>query len=374
MRRVLGCLVSVLAVLGAFAPQGAAAPTAGGFASDNVEYISFVPFESGTAIGARVIGKYMYVTSWKSFSVYDVSDPLAPVRLSTTPVGFQFENEDVDTNGKIMLFSETTPMSRLHVWDVEDGSNPVEIATLAGAGEHTTSCLFKCKYGWGSKGTVTDLRDPVNPEVIGNWAEGTPAGGAHDVTEVAPGLVLTSSRPVMLLDARKNPAKPKVLAVGDDEAITGGVHSNQWPNAGTDDFFLLTSESNFTGRCSGGNGAFMVWDARSYKKTKTFRLLDIQQLENGTYTDGGPPVTASGCSTHWFQEHPDFSNGGLVAVGSYDHGTRFIKVSRKGKIDEVGYFVPYGGQTSAAYWLTDEIVYSVDVTRGIDILRFDSSS
>jgi hypothetical protein len=30
----------------------------------------------------------------------------------------------------------------------------------------------------------------------------------------------------------------------------------------------------------------------------------------------------------------------------------------------------YGGQASAAYWITDEIVYVVDYNRGLDILRF----
>ena len=33
-----------------------------------------------------------------------------------------------------MLFSESLPQNILHVWDVEDKTNPVEIATLAGAG------------------------------------------------------------------------------------------------------------------------------------------------------------------------------------------------------------------------------------------------
>jgi hypothetical protein len=32
--------------------------------------------------------------------------------------------------------------------------------------------------------------------------------------------------------------------------------------------------------------------------------------------------------------------------------------------------VPYAGSTSAAYWLNNDIVYAVDYTRGIDILRF----
>src|SRR3712207_8267266 len=37
---------------------------------------------------------------------YDISDPEAPVRMSTTPFGFKFENEDVATNGEIMIFSD----------------------------------------------------------------------------------------------------------------------------------------------------------------------------------------------------------------------------------------------------------------------------
>lgn len=371
MKRLLSLLVTCALAALAVAPAttASAGPTQGGFASENVEYAGFIPFEAGTAIGARVIGKHMFVTSWRSFSIYDVSDPLNPVRLSTTPFGFEFENEDVDTNGKIMLFSESTPQNRLHVWDVEDKTNPVEVAVIPGAGNHTTSCILRCRYAYGSSGAVVDLRNPAKAKVIGDWAEGKIVS-AHDVTEVAPGIVLTSSRPIQLLDARKDPAHPKLLALGDDDAITGGVHSNIWPRRGRDRFFLLSSESNFTGRCSGSNGAFMTWDATNYRKTHTFQMLDIYQLENGTWADGRPGATASGCSAHWFEAHPEFHNGGLVALGSYDHGTRFVDVSRSGKISEKDYFLPYGGQTSAAYWLTDRIVYAVDVTRGVDILRY----
>ena len=65
-----------------------------------------MPFDVGTASGASIIGKYMYVTSWRNFSIYDVSDPLAPALVTTIPFGFKFENEDVDSNGEIMIFSE----------------------------------------------------------------------------------------------------------------------------------------------------------------------------------------------------------------------------------------------------------------------------
>jgi hypothetical protein len=45
-------------------------------------------------------------------------------------------------------------------------------------------------------------------------------------------------------------------------------------------------------------------------------------------------------------------------------------VSPTGKINEIGWFMPWGGSTGAAYWVTNEIVYAVDYSRGIDIIRF----
>ena len=369
MKRIIGLLAWSLLFVGVL-PSAGAGPTQGGVTSDNVEYVGHINFEVGTATGADVIGKYLYVTSWKSFSIYDISDPAAPERLATEPFGFKFENEDVATNGKIMLFSEQLPQNILHVWDVEDKTNPTEIATLPDGGGHTSSCLFNCKYSYASTGTVVDLRKPTQPKIIGNWLEGMPASRAHDVNEVAPGLVLTSSNPMMLLDARQDVAKPKLVAVGQDDRITGGVHSNNWPRKAKDDIVMFSSESNATGRCTGDNGAFMTWDASDWQRTHQFKLLDIYQLSNGTGTDGNPPANGLGCSAHWFEAHRTFNNGGLVAMGSYEHGTRFVDVASNGKIKEVGYFMPWAGSTSSAYWLTDEIVYSVDYSRGIDILRY----
>ncbi len=363
--------LSVIAIMTlAGLPAASAGPTQGGYASDNVEYIRHVNLEAGTATGMQVIGNYLYITSWKSFSIYDVSDPLNPELLSITPFGFKFENEEVATNGKIMLFSEQLPQNILHIWDVEDKENPQQIAQLPGGGGHTSECLLDCKWSYSSTGVVVDLRDPAKPKIAGNWGEGMPATSAHHMREVSPGMVLTASNPIIYLDARKDPTKPKLLAVGKDERVTGGIHSNQWPNNASERFVMFSSESNATGRCSGANGSFMTWDTKNYKKTHTFKLTDVYQLSNGTYSDGNPPANGLGCSAHWFQEHPDYKSGGLVAMGSYEHGTRFMDISSAGKIKEIGYFVPWAGSTSAAYWLDKKIVYAVDYSRGIDILRF----
>src|SRR5688572_16408842 len=159
MRKLVCVLTLVVTALAL--PPAAAGPTQGGVTSDNVEYLKHINFEVGTATGMKVIGKYLYITSWKTFSIYDISDPLAPEQLSQTPFGFKFENEDVATNGDILLFSEQLPQNVLHVWDVEDKTNPVEIATLPGGGGHTSDCILDCKYSYSSTGVIVDLRQPT---------------------------------------------------------------------------------------------------------------------------------------------------------------------------------------------------------------------
>jgi hypothetical protein len=57
-------------------------------------------------------------------------------------------------------------------------------------------------------------------------------------------------------------------------------------------------------------------------------------------------------------------------MANYEHGTRFLQVTRKGKIKERDWFLPIGGATSASYWVSKRIVYSVDYQRGVDILRY----
>lgn len=365
-------LLTAAAAVASMLPGAHAGPSLGGYSSDNVEFVKHIPFEVGTATGARVVGKYLFVTGWKSFSIYDIKDPLNPALLSTTPIGFQFENEDVavSPDARYMLFSESLPGDALHIWDLQSKAQPREIGTLDGAGDHTTTCLMGCKYGWGSSGSVSDLRRKDAPKLLEDrWTEDLPGKSHHDETEVAPGLVLTSSQPIMFLDARKSVTKPKLLATGksDDGRF---IHSVLWPRKGKDRFMLAGGETNFTVRCDGKNGRFSVWDTKGWQKTKKFTMTADYQYVNGTYTDGSPPYNAMGCSSHWFQEHPTFKDGGLVAVGSYDHGSQFFIVTSKGKLERAGWYVPWAGEVSAVYWLNKELVYTVDYSRGIDILRY----
>lgn len=361
---------------------GVAQTDAGYFASDNVEHVAHIPLNSDSA-GARVVGSFLYLTTSRDLKIYDVSDPEVP-RLAgelLLPQMPYFVEEDVDTNGKILLIDGPNgPLSRLYVIDVEDKSDPAIIGELRGEGtdQHTFTCVLDCKWVYGSRGAVIDLRDPTRPRYAGDWRTGTPLSdrSAHDVTEVAPGRILTSSEPMMLLDARKDPRRPRVIALGEraEETDVPGyfwhVHGTAWPRGGRDSL-ILTSGESLGPRCEDSGAAFITWEARGWRRTRTFRIIDEYRVANGSYTDGNAPINHL-CS-HWFDPHPRFRDGGLVAMGWYDHGVRFLDVSRRGRIDEVGYFVRSGSAMSAAYWVTDEVVYALDYHYGLDILRFSDN-
>lgn len=392
MKRILIGLMALVLSLTAFTATDtngiavAQTPTQGGFGSDGVEYAGFVPFEQSTSTGVTIRGRFMYTTSWKHISTYDISDPLNPQLLDQLPVGFMFENEDVSVSPdqSFLLFSESLPTNNLRIYDVEDKRNIQEIAAVPGAGDHTTSCILRCTFAYGSDGSITDLRDPANPKAIAlagaanDWHKKIKLlGGAHDVTEVKPGFILVSplDAPPLYVDVR-SPAEPKVLASGNGPVVRrerGYLwHSGEWPRGARDRWILMQGEENFQERCNDDvQGPLATFDTRGWQDTKIFKLADTFKVSNGTYTDGSPAANGLGCSAHWFQEHKSFNDGGLFVAGYYEHGTRFLKVNgATGKIREVDWFLPYGGSTSAAYWVNEEIVYAVDYTRGIDILRY----
>lgn len=393
----------------------AAGPTGGGFVSDDVRWLEYLPFDVGSATGMTIKGDLMFVTSWRSVTTYDITDRRSPKLLNTTPFGFRFENEDVAGNDEILIFSETLPQSNLHIYDIRNPQLGVpleQIATIAGAGDHTSECLLNCEYLFGSEGTITWLGQTVEnarnaKKLPENWMD--LMGGQfsnHDVEVFNDnGYFLTTpiGQDFHVVDAT-DPLKPVVLGRGQHPDPNNWLyHSGRWFRGGQDKFVMMQGEQNFQPQCGEGNGPVVLHETESRLfDQKTGLLLDgvretaekvgkrvesgsedahldypfqstikdLYAVANGTMQDGSPAVNALGCSAHWFQEQPDFKDGGMVAVGYYEHGTRFLEVTTDARLIEAGWFLPYAGSTSAAYWVDERTVYAVDYTRGIDILQW----
>ena len=360
---------ALLAAGASAAPTASAGALDSGLASSNVEYLKTIPIESGTWTTAKIHGDYLYASGTKSFSIYDISDPETPLIVSHTPTGAQFINEDIDTNGEILLITDERLRGVLQVWDVSNKQLPSKLAEVPDMIDHSFACVFDCKWAYGAGGDIVDLRDPANPKAVSRWTTPPPGFWGFDTTEVRPGMVVTGSQTIHFLDGRRDPAKPKTRALAPNP--TGEfLHSIQWPSKGRDRFLLAQTETSPKPQCDERSGAFLVYDTRGWQKTHSFKPITQYRVPAGTYVDGRPPVSALGCSATWFKPHPSFRNGGLVAAAFFDHGTLFLRVDRNGEVSEAGYFMPLAGSTTAALWASDEIVYAIDIVHGIDVLRF----
>jgi hypothetical protein len=356
-----------MAIALAFALPGVgAAQLPAGLTSDNVSFVKNFARHTDTS-GARLVDGYYYVTTDRDISIYDVKDPENPVLVGNTLLAVPSEptvpEEDPDTNGRVLIVSNTDTL----VYDVSDKSHPNLVGRLAGVDQHTMSCVLDCKWVYGSGGAIIDLRDPTKPKLAGQWndAAGVALDSTHDVTEVSPGLVVTSSQPMLVLDARQDPVHPTVLATG---RTPGFMHGNLWPHLGTDNFLLAGGEAIGPGCANSSDATFMTLNARDWQTTHAFPLIDQFHMQTGTVVNGSN-VDSTWC-THWFDEHPAFANGGLVAIAWYEQGVRFLKVDAAGKISEVGYWLPVSGQASDAEWITDRVLYVADYLRGVDVLKF----
>jgi hypothetical protein len=383
--------------------------------SDNVKFVKNLP-EASDGVGARVVGNRLYVTTTKDLIVYDVSDPPNPTRLGSINANISFENEEVPTNGKLLGVSgqiggcapDGGPIpppvadNCLVIYDVSKPEAPVVTDVVPNAGDHTHTCVLDCQYFFGSAGTIVDAREPGNAVILDtDWQDVLEDELKQDVftdhhqNEIRPGVIITATQPVYVLSVNAEDGgsiqKPAVLAKyehplqprEDPPYYSSGpgtapvrrfIHGARWPNQGADKFVMLGGETNFQTRCHDRVGKFEVMDTTRPSEFGSWTQTDEIWPQNGNYQDssGRGQTQILGCSAHWFEEHPTFKNGGLVALAEYEQGTRFLQVTPEGEIRQLGYALPIGGSTSAPHWGPDgRTVYNIDYTRGLDVLRYD---
>ena len=388
-------------------------------ASGNVSLVTTFP---GTYAGIAVMpgGKRAIASGWDGVTSLDISDPESPKLESFQPLP-HFENEDIQTDGKIALVSNDREKGSIGgVLYILDVSKP-QISLLStlnisdpqnndrGPG-HIANCVKDgCSWVYLTGGLdvyVADLREPASPKLVGKFTTPTSAGSSgfgtkgklrtgavHEADRDDAGRVwLTGSGGIAVYDVSKNPAKPTLLATsgkaGTDPKVNDFIeHNSKHPDARSYSArgprsaggplrageLLLATEEDYTdtkypGSACKGQGKFQTWDVRDHTKGRTFTLLDQWHTELAAAKDVGgikAPVSAM-CSSHWFNYRK-----GLVADAWYEQGLRVLDVSNPKKIRQVGYYMAPNSLTWAGYWVTDSIIYTADVGRGIDVIKID---
>ena len=385
-------------------PVGLPPAVGGALASDNVELVASIP--DVPAIGGRFIGDTLYVTTSQGLRIYDTgtADGI-PIPMGALELP-HFENEDVDTDGDILLISadHLLGLNILYVIDVSNPMLPTIVGTsLNNSAGHTVSCIpFEgkgCAFAWiaGERSLpIFDLRDPANPVEVGVLDLPRPvdendptcnARGSHDVQLDDAGIAWISAGGGLFGYEFSNPAAPTLLfencaaAVEDSSRFNSNfiIHNSLRPNADQLDpskladgnvdpgELLIVTEEDYQSFCV-DDGAFQTGWIHEVDGEMQVDRIDSFELGQGTVIDGAKP-TAGFCSSHYF----DIRDDGIVADAWYEQGIRFLDVSDPRNIQQVGYFMPAVTEAWRANW-HDGLVYTFDAARGIDVLRFTGAA
>ncbi len=397
-------------------------------ATDNISYLGRFPEHTGTA-GGRLSddGTRFFLTDPRGVYVYDTTTPESPVLLDSlqlfqTTTGAALSQEDVDTNGEILLVdgsSNPVTGSRLTIVDVSDPEGAgLSVLGSIGVTDHTWTCvsgtvdgeLNTCAYAYGRSGHIIDLTDPANPVNLDQtWRSAVGYGArsnspyTHDLTEIRPGLVMSAGSTAILMDTT-DPTRPVELTriTQPNRFSSLGYHSVEWSTAGGElaDTIVLGTEiaptpapglpaiAENTGgsNCKGENSVIETWDAsavvaeleaREVGETgpldASFTRVDAYDAGGrGIYLEGAAPAHVLYCA-HWMDLHGDYSSdGGLMAVSYYDRGTRFIEVNEVGAMQEIGWIVAAESYSGSARWISEDVAYVMDYRRGMEVVKIDT--
>ena len=402
-------------------------------ASPNVNLVASQPGSTGISGCFMKSAPVFVMSNLDSIRVFDVSDPLRPVLTGILP-NLVFENEAIscgerktadgterfaligvdlyDVSADVQHTSDALLGEELVVVDVTDPAAPhIRSSAPATTSTHTVACIREtdCRYaysaGSGSAGTfsimdLTDLDAPVevdadpgregvqpfaSPAAGHKWNFDEAGYGTHtgydgsavfDVTDpVAPRLVTTTG-------AAGRGEDPEA------EGYNDFIHHNSFrPNASAfrpdaDPSFangnvLLVTEEDYEQTDCTRAGSFQTWWVRRLDGTPDAIVpLDKVEISDlGTF----PLPQGAFCSAHWFDYHPS----GVVAVGFYGGGTQLVDVRDPENLTSYGYATWGASEVWDSYWVPvynkagvatgkkTNLVYSVDLVRGLDVYAVD---
>ena len=402
-------------------------------ASSNVNLVSSNPGSAGISGCFMKSAPVFVMSNLESVKVYDVGNPLKPTLSGTLP-SLQFENEAMNcgerrtpsgTERFALIGVDThqaspddithvnTPVTggyELIVVDVTDPANPHIRSRVPGStSTHTVTCVTDtaCRYVY-SAGTddafsvfdLTDLDHPVevdsSPGKAGLQPFSSPTAGHKWNFDSAGYGTHTVWGGSGMFDV-SNPRRPTLVTTtgaagrGEDPEYAGYndfIHHNSFrPNAkafkpGAPPRFangnvLLVTEEDYEQTDCARAGSFQTW----WVKRLDGRPGAIVPLDKVELSDLGsfPVPQYAFCSAHWFDYHPS----GVVAAGFYGGGTQLVDVRDPRNLKSYGhatwgasevwdsYWVPVYGKSGNATGKKTNLVYSVDLVRGLDVYAVD---
>jgi hypothetical protein len=311
--------------------------------------------------------------------------------------------------GQVLVIDVTDPRDP-HVRSTTPGSSsaPGVVTTSTHTVQClTTSCEFAYTAGDGGEFSIVDLRDLDNPRQLRTAPSAAAApnpvfasGSGHYWDVDSAGIAWhTGSGGAAAFDI-SDPVNPRPLNTTDENGTASPWndfihHNSQRPNASkfaagtapslSNGNVLLVTEEDYLNDgdevvCEKA-GTFQTWHVPEMTPgAASIRPLD---LINPVALGQGLSTPVGGfCSAHWF----DYHQSGIIAEAYYQQGLRFIDVRDPqdlkpyayvtGGASEVwdAYFVPARNRNGVATGKKTNVVYSVDLVRGLDVYVVDLPS
>jgi hypothetical protein len=140
---------------------------------------------------------------------------------------------------------------------------------------------------------------------------------------------------------------------------------------------LLVTEEDYEQTDCAKAGSFQTWHIKSLGGGRG-GIVPMDKVELADLGNFPSPQGAF-CSAHWF----DYRPGGIVAIGYYGGGTQFIDARDPRNLKSHGYAHWGASQVWDAMWVpvydsqgdqtgaNSNVVYSIDLVRGLDVYSVD---
>jgi hypothetical protein len=266
---------------------------------------------------------------------------------------------------------------KFSVFNLSDLDKPSEIKTLrsaAGSGHQWDYDQSGKIWHSGFGGIAAyDIRDPLNPKALNSTnTDGVEGGSKYN------NFILHNSYRPFAKNFRQTRQANGRLSSGAPKLFRGNV--------------LLATEEDYDNPVCGGDsgeGTFSTWhvpylDAAQYTQDNPThkpgggRIAPLGNWNTELLDSGIATPAGAFCSAHYFT----VNDGGFVAQAWYQQGTRILDVRDPRNIKQVGYFFTGAMETWIPYFVparnakgqmtgkSSNLIYTNDVARGIDVLRF----
>ena len=416
----------------ASASAGASVPVA---MSPNMHLVTSVPGSAGISGCFLRTAPVLVTSNLDSVKVYDVRDPAHPALSGVLPSAqFENEamscGERTTAHGTrrfaligVDLYQASADdishadvrpglgSYEMVLVDVTDPAHPfVRSRAKATTSTHTVTCVGTggaCRYvytaGTGDSFSILDLRDLDHPrEVDSNPAKAgvqpfhSPTAGHKWNFDAAGYGTHTGWNGSSIWDV-SHPRHPRLVTTtgragrGTDPRYPGWndfIHHNSFrPNATAfrpgakpsvrNGNVLLVTEEDYEQTDCAQAGSFQTWWVKRLDGTPgaIVPLDKVELADLGTF----PVPRDTFCSSHWFSYHPS----GIVAAGFYGGGTQLIDVRDPRHLKAYGHASWGASEVWDAMWVPaydrsghdtgrkTDLVYSVDLVRGLDVYRVD---